>query len=145
LHDALAISALITGMTTSRRVGTARRPLGPYAALLGRPEQANRAGRIGRPAKSTQSSWSVEFCAPISCFIWGGHNRPARQRDARRPADFDSAVLRRVMMMTSCRLRILAQVLPFLLITPGLALAQAPPNRSQAAAALNQPNNPAAA
>ena len=47
--------------------------------------------------------------------------------------------------MTSFRLRILAQVLPFLLITPGLVLAQAPPSRSQAAAALNQPNNPAAA
>src|ERR1043166_5817211 len=50
-----------------------------------------------------------------------------------------------VMMMTSFRLRILAQVLPFLLITPGLALAQAPPSRSQASAALNQPSNPAAA
>jgi hypothetical protein len=56
-----------------------------------------------------------------------------------------SAVLRRVRKMTSFQLRILAQVLPFLLLTPGLALAQAPPSRSQAAAAVTQPNNPAAA
>src|SRR6266566_6178994 len=47
--------------------------------------------------------------------------------------------------MTSFRLRILAQTLPFLLITPAIALAQAPPTRSQATAALNQPANPAAA
>src|SRR5712692_11875612 len=46
--------------------------------------------------------------------------------------------------MVSFRLRIMAQVLPFLLMTPGLALAQAPPNRAEAAAALN-PANPAAA
>ncbi len=47
--------------------------------------------------------------------------------------------------MTSFRLRILAQTLPFLLIAPAIALAQAPPTRSQATAALNQPANPAAA
>ena len=47
--------------------------------------------------------------------------------------------------MISFRLRIMAQVLPFLLMTPGLALAQAPPNRAEAAAALNPANNPAAA
>ncbi len=46
--------------------------------------------------------------------------------------------------MTSFRLRILAQTLPFLLIAPVIALAQAPPTRSQATAALNQPANPAA-
>ena len=46
--------------------------------------------------------------------------------------------------MTSFRLRILAQTLPFLLIAPAIALAQAPPTRSQATAALNQPANPAA-
>src|SRR5436853_286318 len=39
------------------------------------------------------------------------------------------------MRMTSFRLRIMAQVLPFLLISPGLALAQAPPSRSQGGAA----------
>src|SRR5712671_4852959 len=46
--------------------------------------------------------------------------------------------------MKSFRLRILAQTLPFLLITP-VALAQAPtkaPSRGQATAALNQPSNP---
>jgi hypothetical protein len=47
--------------------------------------------------------------------------------------------------MKSFRLRILAQVLPFLLITPGIALAQAPPSRAQATAAAGQPNKPAAA
>jgi len=50
--------------------------------------------------------------------------------------------------MTSFRLRILAQTLPFLLIAP-LALAQTPaskaPSRAQATAALNQPANPGAA
>ena len=49
--------------------------------------------------------------------------------------------------MTSFRLRILAQTLPFLLIAP-VALAQAPakaPSRAQATAALNQPANPGAA
>src|SRR5262245_57325914 len=40
--------------------------------------------------------------------------------------------------MTSFKLRIMAQVLPFLLI-PGVVLAQAPPTRSEAKAALNQP------
>src|SRR6476659_5656482 len=49
--------------------------------------------------------------------------------------------------MTSFRLRILAQTLPFLLIAP-LALAQTPaskaPSRGQATAALNQPANPGA-
>src|SRR5438105_723466 len=54
------------------------------------------------------------------------------------------------MNMTSFRLRIMAQVLPFLLIAPALAPAQTPPTRSHATAALNQPNqanpaNPAAA
>ena len=52
--------------------------------------------------------------------------------------------------MTPFRLRIMAQVLPFLLIAPALAPAQTPPTRSHATAALNQPNqanpaNPAAA
>ena len=49
--------------------------------------------------------------------------------------------------MTLFRLRIMAQVLPFLLIAPGLASAQMPPTRGQATAALNQTNpaNPAAA
>ena len=50
--------------------------------------------------------------------------------------------------MTSFRLRILAQTLPFLLIAP-LAMAQTPaskaPSRGQATAALNQPANPGAA
>jgi hypothetical protein len=50
--------------------------------------------------------------------------------------------------MTSLRLRILAQTLPFLLIAP-LALAQTPaskaPSRAQATAAINQPANPGAA
>src|SRR2546430_15455324 len=54
------------------------------------------------------------------------------------------------MNMTSFRLRIMAQVLPFLLIAPALAPAQTPPTRSHATAALNRPNeanpaNPAAA
>jgi hypothetical protein len=47
-------------------------------------------------------------------------------------------------MMTPFRLRILAQTLPFLLLTPGLALAQNAPTRGQAAAALNQPAKPGA-
>src|SRR5439155_15979750 len=51
---------------------------------------------------------------------------------------------RKVMKMTSFRLRILAQVLPFLLMTPALAPAQTSPSRGQATAALKQPN-PAAA
>lgn len=49
--------------------------------------------------------------------------------------------------MTSFRLRVLAQTLPFLLIGP-VALAQTPtkaPSRAQATAALNQPANPGAA
>src|SRR5437588_1682558 len=50
--------------------------------------------------------------------------------------------------MTSFRLRILAQTLPFLLVAP-VALAQTPPakapSRGQATAALNQPANPGAA
>src|ERR1051326_3066777 len=37
--------------------------------------------------------------------------------------------------MTSFRMRIIAQVLPFLLLTPGLALAQAQPSRAEATAA----------
>lgn len=44
--------------------------------------------------------------------------------------------------MKSFRLRMLAQTLPFLLITPGLALAQHAPTRGEAAAALNQPAKP---
>src|SRR6266567_143260 len=48
------------------------------------------------------------------------------------------------MKTTSFRLRIMAQVLPFLLIAPALAPAQTPPPRNQATAALN-PANPAAA
>jgi len=47
--------------------------------------------------------------------------------------------------MKSFRLRILAQTLPFLLIAPGLALAQNAPTRGQATAALNQPAKPGAA
>jgi hypothetical protein len=47
--------------------------------------------------------------------------------------------------MKSFRLRVLARTLPFLLITPGLALAQNAPTRSQATAALNQPAKPGAA
>ncbi|MGC2412153.1 MAG: DUF3300 domain-containing protein, partial [Stellaceae bacterium] len=39
--------------------------------------------------------------------------------------------------MTSFRLGIMAQVLPFLLLTPGLALAQAQPTRTEATAAVN--------
>lgn len=41
------------------------------------------------------------------------------------------------MRMTSFRLRIVAQVLPFLFLTPGLALAQAQPTRAEATAAVN--------
>src|SRR5712691_6003778 len=48
------------------------------------------------------------------------------------------------MKTTSFRLRIMVQVLPFLLIAPGLAPAQTSPTRSQATAALS-PANPAAA
>ena len=47
--------------------------------------------------------------------------------------------------MKSFRYRIMAQALPFLLIAPGLAWAQMPPSRGEAAAALNQPGNPGAA
>lgn len=43
--------------------------------------------------------------------------------------------------MTAFRLRIVAQVLPFLLITPGLALAQAQPTRAEATAAVNPAAN----
>ena len=46
--------------------------------------------------------------------------------------------------MKSFRLRILAQTLPFLLIAPGLALAQHAPTRGEATAALNQPAKPGA-
>jgi Protein of unknown function (DUF3300) len=46
--------------------------------------------------------------------------------------------------MKSFRLRILAQTLPFLLIAPGLALAQHAPTRGEATAALNQPGKPGA-
>jgi Protein of unknown function (DUF3300) len=45
----------------------------------------------------------------------------------------------------SFRLRVLAQTLPFLLMAPGLVLAQTPPTRGQATAALNQPAKPGAA
>jgi hypothetical protein len=45
--------------------------------------------------------------------------------------------------MRSFRLRLLAQVLPFLLVAPGVAPAQAPPTRGEAMAALNSPANPA--
>ncbi|MGE5268907.1 MAG: DUF3300 domain-containing protein [Thiohalocapsa sp.] len=45
--------------------------------------------------------------------------------------------------MTSLRLRILAQTLPFLLLVPGLATAQTPPSRAEAAAALHHPAGPA--
>jgi hypothetical protein len=42
--------------------------------------------------------------------------------------------------MTSFKLRILAQALPFLLVAPGMALAQMPPTRGEATAALHQAN-----
>src|ERR1051326_3559709 len=51
---------------------------------------------------------------------------------------------KRMRKMNSFRLRIMAQVLPFLLL-PGVALAQVPPTRSEAKAALTHAANPAAA
>src|SRR5437868_9888656 len=57
---------------------------------------------------------------------------------------FAFAVLQEVKKMKPFRLRVLAQTLPFLLITPGLALAQNAPTRHQATAALNQPAKPGA-
>src|SRR5579872_6709045 len=48
----------------------------------------------------------------------------------------------KVMEMTSIRLRILAQTLPFLLIAPAVALAQTPPSRAEANTALHASANP---
>src|SRR5712692_3768033 len=45
--------------------------------------------------------------------------------------------------MTLFKLRIMAQVLPFLLVAPGLVMAQTAPTRSEAAAALNPVGRPA--
>jgi hypothetical protein len=47
--------------------------------------------------------------------------------------------------MTSFKLRIMAQVLPFLLVAPGIVLAQTPPSRAEASAALAQPASPGTA
>ncbi|HEX3537642.1 MAG TPA: DUF3300 domain-containing protein [Stellaceae bacterium] len=47
--------------------------------------------------------------------------------------------------MTSFRLRVLAQTLPFLLIAPAVALAQTPPSRAEANAAMHATANPGAA
>ena len=47
-----------------------------------------------------------------------------------------------VMKMTSFRLRVLAQALPFLLIAPAVGLAQTPPSRTEATAALHTSANP---
>lgn len=47
--------------------------------------------------------------------------------------------------MTSFRLRVLAQTLPFLLIAPAVALAQTPPSRHEANAAMHATANPGAA
>src|SRR5262245_49096171 len=47
--------------------------------------------------------------------------------------------------MTPFRLKVMAQVLPFLLVTPGLVMAQTAPSRHEASAALNQPARPGAA
>lgn len=47
--------------------------------------------------------------------------------------------------MTSFRLRVMAQVLPFLLIAPGLVLAQTAPTRGEAAAAMKSAANQPAA
>src|ERR1051325_4636656 len=70
------------------------------------------------------------------------HARPRNTAKGTRPKEYGGS------SMTSFRLRILAQTLPFLLIAP-LALAQQPaskaPSRAQATAALNQPANPGAA
>ena len=46
--------------------------------------------------------------------------------------------------MTSIRLRVLAQTLPFLLIAPAVALAQTPPSRAEATTALHASANPGA-
>lgn len=48
------------------------------------------------------------------------------------------------MKMTSFRLRIVAQTLPFLLIAPVVALAQTPPSRAEASAAMHATANPGA-
>src|SRR5260370_4263849 len=46
--------------------------------------------------------------------------------------------------MTLFQLRIMAQVLPFLLVTPGLVMAQTAPTRSEARAARDRAGRPAA-
>src|SRR5260221_726786 len=53
--------ALITGMTTSRKFRAAARPFGAHAALLGRPEQANRAprSRRGSIGPATFAGWGI--------------------------------------------------------------------------------------
>src|SRR5260370_2160423 len=48
-----------------------------------------------------------------------------------------------VIEMTLFQLRIMAQVLPFLLVTPGLVMAQTAPTRSEARAALDPAATPA--
>src|SRR5260370_1005934 len=49
-----------------------------------------------------------------------------------------------VIEMTLFQLRIMAQVLPFLLVTPGLVMAQTAPTRGEARAALDPAAKPAA-
>src|SRR5207248_10937698 len=49
-----------------------------------------------------------------------------------------------VMEMTSFRLRLLAQTLPFLLVAPTVALAQNPPSRTEAKAAMHATAKPGA-
>src|SRR5207248_3878256 len=80
----------------------------------------------------------VELPAPASRFFRRSGDAGTRERPVRLRSHA------RVKKMKSFRLRVLAQTLPFLLITPGLALAQNAPTRSQATAALNQPANPGA-
>src|SRR5437763_2139902 len=112
------------------------RPLAAYAALLGRPGQAGRAPS-SRLVPMYQLWTAVELLDPLSRFL---PKRRCRQPERR----FGSAVQTEDEAMNPFRLRILAQTLPFLLITPGLALAQNAPTRHQATAALNQPAKPGA-
>src|ERR1051326_8332588 len=112
------------------------------------------------PQPSTQRSGALPEWQPRNCVCWPEGIRQARENAAcvdaplgfacqakehgqgTRPREYGGS------SMTSFRLRILAQTLPFLLIAP-LALAQTPaskaPSRAQATAALNQPANPGAA
>src|SRR4051794_33878614 len=57
------------------------------------------------------------------------------------PSQRNSMVVR----MISFRLRVLAQTLPFLLLSPAVALAQTPPSRGEANAAMHASANPGAA